>query len=533
MPKLTFRKASGDDELRQICALNHRIFAEEVAQHPPDPSGLLVDRFHQENRYFVALEDSVVVGMISAHTGPEFSIARRLPDPSLLGRLQRPMEIRLLAIEPKARRRTVLAGLLWQVYEHANAGEYSHLLISGITEREGMYRKMGFVSLGPAVPEGSACFVPMMMPMAGRRQSVAGRVHMHERHWQRRVQQEREVSLLPGPVNIHPLVAATFMQMPESHRSEAFVNRFAEMREHLQRLGSGMEVAVFPGGGTLANDAVAANLSAIFGEAEGLVVSNGEFGERLGDQAARAGLKFRQLRFAWGDGWSMEQTQEALRRAAWVWAVHLETSTGVLNDAAALMEMAERCGTAVALDCVSSIGAVKIPQASDAFLLASGVSGKSLGAYAGLGFVYAGQACAHRLQNRMVCGSFDVLAMARMRGPGSTVSSPLVNALLDALRMHYGSDEAAQRRLAHYESLGRWVRTRMRAAGWMPIAPEAIAAPNVSSFVLPDTEFAARCRNSGYRIAHESQYLKARGWGQIATMGEVTAEALQQLFAAQ
>jgi hypothetical protein len=36
---------------------------------------------------------------------------------------------------------------------------------------------------------------------------------------------------------------------------------------------------------------------------------------------------------------------------------------------------------------------------------------------------------------------------------------------------------------------------------------------------------------AGFRIAHESEYLRTRGWGQIATMGDLDRVRLEPLFA--
>ena len=52
------------------------------------------------------------------------------------------------------------------------------------------------------------------------------------------------------------------------------------------------------GSGTLANDVIAGQLS-LLGE-PGLILSNGEFGERLMDQAWRFNLKFDSVEFPWG-----------------------------------------------------------------------------------------------------------------------------------------------------------------------------------------------------------------------------------------
>src|SRR5262249_32037475 len=157
---LRFKEAETTAELQQVRALNHRIFAEEIGQHPIQPSGVLSDRFENQSRYFLAMQDTCIVGMISVNPGPLFSISKRLPDIGLLRSFAHPLEVRLLAIEPKSRYRTVLAGLLWQVYDVARTERFSHLLISAIATRESMYRKIGFRALGTPVPEGAATFLP-------------------------------------------------------------------------------------------------------------------------------------------------------------------------------------------------------------------------------------------------------------------------------------------------------------------------------------------------------------------------------------
>lgn len=530
VPKIHFREVADANEREQVHALNHRVFAEEIAQHPVDRSGLLVDRFDAENKYFVAVQGRTVIGMISAHGGPEFSVTKRLPNPEMLRSFSVPLEVRLLAIEPRNRSRMVLAGLLWRVYEHAVDNGYSHLLISGIAERAAMYGRMGFSALGPAVPDGEASFVPMVMPVGA---GAAGnrRVRLHERHWRRSESKHEPISLMPGPVCIDPLVTRAWESRPVSHRSSAFTESYEQVRLRLNGLMRGMEAVIFPGAGTLANDAVAANLKAIFGERDGLVLSNGEFGERIAKQAASAGLRFRQMSAAWGEPWQFSAVENALdREPAWVWAVHLETSTGVLNDVARLLRMAREANCGVALDCVSSLGAAVVPDDSDTLLMASGVSGKSLGAYAGLGFVYLSDRCRRLLDGKTLCPSFDLSLMCETRGPLTTVPSPLLLALDRALELNYATGDAVAGRLCEYRILGQAVRRGLRAAGIEPLAPESIAAPNITTFALPGEEFPEQCLKAGYQIAHESGYLQSRGWGQIATMGSVTPELVKPLL---
>lgn len=531
MPPLQFREAKTGSELRQIHALNHRTFAEEIAQHEADASGLLVDKLDSQNHYFIALREDVVVGMISAHSGPEFSVSRRLPGDVSICSFERPFEARLLAIELGERNRTVLSGLLWQAYDFAVSSGGTHLLISAITEREAMYRRLGFTPLGAAVPEGSASFVPMVMELKSTEAALHEKVSMHRRHWERGVSRIEPISLMPGPVSLHPRVMECFALAPVSHRDPSFIDRYEQARGYLRGLLPRFDVTIFPGAGTMANDIVAANLKAIFSDRSGLVLSNGEFGERLARQADRAGLKFRQIRSEWGLPWNSTELSDALDQGpAWIWAVHLETSTGVLNNAEQVLRLAERAGSVVALDCVSSLGACEIPNTSSRLLFASGVSGKSLGSYAGLAFVYLSEQAANLLEKKPLCPSFDLLRMREARGPVSTVASSSLLALASALELSYATAEASDETYRRHAAIGRQVRDALAELRIRTIAPAECAAPNITSFRLPEEAFPVRCAAAGYKIACESSYLKERGWGQIATMGHMTPELLSPLF---
>ena len=527
MTEIQFKVAESSEEIEQIHRLNHRIFAEEIGQHEQTSDGLLVDKFHTRNRYFIAQRDGSIVGMVSVHAGPDFSIASRLQDKSILGRMRAPLEVRLLALLPEHRNRALLAGLLWQVFHYASAQRFSDLLISGIEERVPMYMKMGFHPIGPPVLDGAASFVPMRMSLDAPPDLLRMRAHLYQSRWNR----NHSVSLMPGPVAISDAVTQAFHRTPVSHRSEPFLAIYEEARSRLSGLMPGMSTVILGGSGTLANDAVAANLRSAFGDREGLVLANGEFGERLIRQATRAGLSFRQARFSSGAPWSFNSIEQQLNSApAWIWAVHLETSTGVLNDLPRLVALAGRAGIPVAADCVSSLGAVSTDFAGQHLLLATGVSGKALGSFAGLAFVFVSQDAAGRLQGARVCPTFDLVQAVRLRGPASTASSPLMLAVHQALRENYASPSDCAARFAHYQDLGCWARTQIRQAGLEPLAPEKIAAPTITTFPLPSRSFPRRCLDAGFQIAHESEYLRARSWGQIATMGNLDRRALLPFF---
>ncbi len=317
------------------------------------------------------------------------------------------------------------------------------------------------------------------------------------------------ISLLPGPVEIADEVKAAFHLPPLYHRSSEFISRFEGLRAELSELTHAPRVALFNGSGTLANEAVASCL-----EGPGVVLINGEFGARLSRQARRWNLPVKTVEWPWGVPWDLNRIAPELDGAHWVWATHLETSTGMLNDIDGLRALAAERGVKVCLDCVSSVGATLLDLRG--VWLASGVSGKALGSYSGVAMVFAEEE--PRL-SREVPSYLDVAMALRTVGPCFTFPSPLLLALEAAL--HLDRD---------YSPVGSLVRTRLREIGAAPLVEEQAAAPIVTTFVPPERGFSDRCRALGYQIGGESGYLLERGLVQIANMGAIRAHHIEELF---
>src|SRR5258708_15930130 len=109
-----FKLADTTRELEQIHRLNYRTFVKEIPQHHDDGTGELVDKYHDKNTYFIALLNGRLVGMLSAHDRPPFSVAGRMPDPTILtAPAVRPLEVRLLTVDPGERNSPALLRLVW------------------------------------------------------------------------------------------------------------------------------------------------------------------------------------------------------------------------------------------------------------------------------------------------------------------------------------------------------------------------------------------------------------------------------------
>ena len=343
------------------------------------------------------------------------------------------------------------------------------------------------------------------------------------------------ICLLPGPVALAESVKAAFAEPIVYHRGEEFLPLFQRVRSNLSAIVGGKPSAVLVGSGTLANDAVGATLAAEK-DSEGLVLVSGEFGERLLKQARRWNLNLRVLQWDWGQPWNLGEVETALKQMGpnrWVWGVHHETSTGVINDLPRLVTLASSLGHRVCVDCVSSIGTVDVDLSG--VYLASGTSGKAIGSYAGLAFIFGQPTEIAQFQAKPVPDYLDVAAALSATGPRFTVPSPLVRSLDVALEP-MATSQRRQARFARIAKLGKHLRTCLRNIGCEPLSRDDIANPSIVTFAPPPgrsaAEFVTHCRNLGYLIAGQSGYLAERNLVQIAVMGDVGREHIDGLFTA-
>jgi aspartate aminotransferase-like enzyme len=406
--------------------------------------------------------------------------------------------------------------------KHGLERGYDLAVISGTLRQAKLYRHLGFVPFGPVVGTGQALYQPMYLSLEALRRR--GKAFPTLRALAPRT--GAPLNFLPGPVAIHPDVAEAFCRAAVSHRSAGFARDFQTVGEALCRLARAARVQVLMGSGTLANEAVAAQLSLEPGP--GLILSNGAFGERLIDHAARFGLRFQALRIPWGDAFEPSALDGALKESPttrWLWAVHGETSTGVLNDLDLLKEVARARGLKLCLDAVSSLGATPIDLGGVAF--ASGVSGKGLAAFPGLALVFHGApvVSASTLPRYLDLGHY-----AEHGGLPFTLSSNLLYALKAALDRFEGP--------AHFdriESLAAQLREGLGSLGLTPVARRSAFAA-VTTLELPASHHALdlgrRLEEAGYLVNYRSEHLVPRNWLQICLMGDCTSAQVAELLQA-
>lgn len=512
--------ADTDAEREQIHELNYRTFVEEIPQHEPNAERRLVDRFDRENDYVIATtEDGSVIGMLALRASRPFSLDQKLPD---LERFLPPhrsvCEVRLLALAPERRHQRLLRDLMAFAARRCIDAGHDLAVISGTTRQLALYRRVGFEPFGPLVGTEGAMYQPMYLTVEKFLACVGDSLGVE------RGKVRSTASFLPGPVIPAAPVRTALGGAVLSHRSPEFVASIRQVRSKLCEITGAARAALLLGSGTLANDIVASCIAARGGR--GLVLANGEFGERLVDHARRATLEFDVLRQPWGVPFEEDQTLNALRRihAEWLWAAHCETSTGVLNDLGRLKRAVSEAGAELYLDCVSSIGTVEVRLGG--VRLASCASGKGLGAYAGLAAVLSDSSTL--CQPRLVPRYLDLELWLNRESVPFTHSSNLVAALDAALSQ---TDWRARWTLVARDA--RWLRKSLRAHGLQVLAPDDAASPGVTTVVLPCTarssDVASALEQSGFEVAWRSAYLAERNWIQVALMGEYDRSALREL----
>lgn len=525
---LVFKFASEDWEFEQIHRLNYRTFVEEIPQHKSSPTHRLVDKFHAENTYLICLHERKLIGMLAARGNRPFSLDQKLPElDTHLPKGRTICEIRLLAIDRQyrgSRGGQVLSGLLALLWQHGVEKGYDLAIISGTMRQLRLYQHLGFVPFGPVVGTGDAQFQPMYVTLETF--EVTAREFL--RSSPAKSFQPSAVNFLPGPVAVRREVRRAFEQAPESHRSDSFKKDFQDTKRLLCELTRAAHVELFAGSGTLGNDVVGAQLSLLPGS--GLVLSNGEFGSRLVDQARRFRLKFDAMEFGWGEPLDLDAVRKQLghvQTPTWLWCAHCETSTSVVNDIAALQQLCAEHGVKLCLDCVSSVGTM--PVSLEHVYLASCSSGKGLRSYPGIAMVFYNHDALPESDG--LPRYLDLGYYAQQDGIPFTFSSNLLHALHAAV-----CGVQWQRRFAEIEQGSNWLRAKLSELGFALVGSGPKISAAVITIALPpevnSTQVGTLMQENGFLISFNSEYLRRQNWIQVCLMGEVAQEKVVALVTA-
>jgi 2-aminoethylphosphonate-pyruvate transaminase len=328
--------------------------------------------------------------------------------------------------------------------------------------------------------------------------------------------------LNPGPVTLTPRVRAAMLQPDLCHREPEFAALQTEIRERLAAVypegASDFEAVLLTGSGTAAVEAMAGSLIPRNGHA--LVVANGVYGERMAAIVEAQGKTVHLVRSEWTEPMNLAAVRQILSsepRITHVLAVHHETTTGRLNDVAALGALCSHFDVPLLLDCVSSFGGEEIDFENWNLEACAATANKCLHGVPGVSFVLARREILQSSQSGATSVYLDLFRQYAEQRKGSspfTQSVHVCYAMLEALRELEDSG-GWRARHERYAALSSQVFNGLRAQGVEPLLD--LAAP--SSAVM-----------TAYRIPQDHNYsslhdfLKASGFVIYSGQGKFTQE---------
>jgi alanine-glyoxylate transaminase / serine-glyoxylate transaminase / serine-pyruvate transaminase len=347
--------------------------------------------------------------------------------------------------------------------------------------------------------------------------------------------------MIPGPTPLREDVRAALAEPVRSHTSP-------ENAQTMRRVEAGLRecfgtvaarVHVFAGSGTLAMEAAVVN-HAQAGDRM-VVCSQGYFGDRFAEIGGAFGLDVRSLSTEWGTRLDPEQLRAACaeRAPSVVTITHVDTSTGVLADVAALAGVAREAGAVVVLDGVCATAGVE--ERMDEWgvdVLLTGAQ-KALAVPPGLAILAVSDRARER---RNSLGTIPAY-YADLRRWDAVVEDPTryfsthATGMLRALEVALDAvaAETLARRFARHERVARAIRAGFAALGLTPFTAADALAPTLSVLRTPEGVDEARLRagmaEQGVVVAGCLGPFAGRGI-RAGHMGEVTMREVERTLLA-
>jgi serine---pyruvate transaminase len=304
----------------------------------------------------------------------------------------------------------------------------------------------------------------------------------------------KQYLMTAGPTPLPPAVSQVMAEPMMYHRAPAFIEVYARVLRRLKDVfQTANEVQVFTSSGTGALESAVANL--VKPGERVLVASCGKFGERWFELCEAYGAETVHWETEWGrkiDPAGLEEQLAANPGVELVFTTFSETSTGVVNDLRELTEVAHRHNALIAVDAVSGIGAVPLPQDEWAVDVVVAGSQKALMAPPGLAFASANERALERAaQNpgRRFYFDWARTVSGQRKDPPDSPFTPAVG-LIKALDVALGMIEAEglDQVFERHALLGRATRDAARALDLELLGGVADDNANVvTAIALPDS----------------------------------------------
>jgi 2-aminoethylphosphonate-pyruvate transaminase len=318
--------------------------------------------------------------------------------------------------------------------------------------------------------------------------------------------------LTPGPLTTSRSVKEAMIHDWGS-RDAAFVEINQSVLSRLSGLiNGGAEFVTVPmqGSGTFAVEAMLTTL--VPREGKVLVVINGAYGHRakkICDIAGRATAVCETPEDTPPDLAAVEAALKSDPAITHVFAVHCETTSGILNPVSELADLVRRHGKSLLIDAMSAFGAIPLDVADTPFDAVAASSNKCIEGVPGLGFVIVRRTVLEKAKGNATTLVLDLhdqwtnfLKTSQYR---FTPPIHVIVAFHQALKEFEAEGGVAGRGRRYAENC-KILIDGMRALGFETLLPDQLQAPIIVTFRMPEdkkfvfNEFYDRLKERGYVI---------------------------------
>ena len=227
-----------------------------------------------------------------------------------------------------------------------------------------------------------------------------------------------------------------------------------------------------------------------------LILSNGAYGDRMGNIAEYHGISYDMLAFDETEQVSVSYVDDYLSHNAeitHVAVVHCETTTGVLNPLKEIAHLVKMHGKKLIVDAMSSFGGVPLDvhELGIDFLISS--ANKCIQGVPGFGFIIARRSELLHCKGVSKSLSLDIYDQweAMEKGHGKwrfTSPTHVVRAFKQAMD-ELAEDCVGEARHNRYCENHRVLVDGMRSLGFQTLLPDEIQSPVITSFLYPHADF--------------------------------------------
>jgi 2-aminoethylphosphonate-pyruvate transaminase len=349
------------------------------------------------------------------------------------------------------------------------------------------------------------------------------------------------ILLNPGPVTMTAKVRAALASEDVCHREPEFKALVGRVREKIAGVYGGagdkrFTPVLIGGSGT---SAVETMLSVVAPSETSLVVANGVYGERMAAMLRAQGKRHEVVTSPWTSGMDLAAAEKAIAAGSFshVLAVHHETTTGRLNDLAALGAICKKAGVPLLVDAVSSFAGEDIRWDEWNIEAAAATANKCVHGAPGVSFVLVREEALAR-PSGATSVYLDLHRHAADQAKGSTpFTLPThVTFAFDAALDELAASGGWKARHATYTARSNRVRKALAELGvGYLLDDESVYGATLTSFRLPEGKtyeaLHAHLKNDGF-VIYAGQGKFDGAIFRIAVMGEITERDLDRLVAA-